>query len=97
MPNPWCNAVDRHRESGRADRAASIYDSPVTDTVGTYTYRGLRDRVATFAGALAGYGVTRGERAIIYMPMVPEAVIAMLGVFTARSRARRRGPFYCGA
>ena len=83
-------------ESGRADRAALIYDSPVADTVRTYTYRERRDRVATFAGALAGHGVTRGERVIVFMPMVAEAVIAMLACArlgagpTAKPGRRRR-------
>ncbi len=76
--NTCYNALDRHVETGRADQAALIYDSPVTDTIRTFTYRELRDEVAAFAGALASYGVTKGERVLIYMPMVPEAVIAML-------------------
>ncbi|MDK1021470.1 MAG: propionyl-CoA synthetase, partial [Candidatus Hydrogenedentes bacterium] len=76
--NTCYNAVDRHVETGRADQAALIYDSPVTDTIRTYSYRELRDEVAKFAGALANHGVTKGERVIIYMPMVAEAVIAML-------------------
>ena len=76
--NTCYNALDRHVERGRADQLALIYDSPVTDTVVTLTYRELRDAVARFAGALAAQGVTRGDRVILYMPMVPEAVIAML-------------------
>src|SRR5438874_5599737 len=76
--NTCYNALDRHVEGGRADQPALIYDSPVTDTVATLTYRELRDAVALFAGALAAEGVTRGDRVIVYMPMVPEAVIAML-------------------
>ena len=76
--NTCYNAVDLHVETGRADQAALIYDSPVTDTVKTYTYRELRDEIAAFAGALASHGVSKGDRVIIYMPMVPEAVIAML-------------------
>jgi propionyl-CoA synthetase len=76
--NTCWNALDRHVEGGRADQAALIYDSPVTSTVRTYTYRELRDEVARFAGVLAGRGVGRGDRVIIYMPMVPEAVIGML-------------------
>src|SRR2546421_771943 len=76
--NTCYNALDRHVERGRADQPALIYDSPVTDTVATLTYRELRDAVALFAGALAAQGVTRGDRVIVYMPMVPEAVIAML-------------------
>ena len=71
-------ALDFHVNNGRADQAALIYDSPVTNTVKTYTYRELRDEVALFAGALSHIGVTRGDRVIIYMPMIPEAAIAML-------------------
>ena len=72
------NAVDRHVEAGRGDQAALVYDSPVTGTQRTYTYTQLRDEVAAFAGVLAGLGVERGDRVVIYMPMVPEAAIAML-------------------
>ncbi len=72
------NALDRHVEGGRAEQPAIIYDSPVTDTVQSITYRELRDRVAAFAGALAAVGVGKGDRVIIYMPMVPETAIAML-------------------
>ncbi len=77
--NTCYNALDRHVEQGRADQAALIYDSPVTgNTVRTFTYRQLRDEVARFAGALVKYGVGKGDRVILYMPMVPEAAIAML-------------------
>ena len=76
--NTCYNALDRHVANGRADQLALIYDSPVTDTVSKLTYRELRDSVATFAGALAAQGVERGDRVVIYMPMVPEAAIAML-------------------
>jgi propionyl-CoA synthetase len=76
--NTCYNALDRHVDRGRADQLALIYDSPVTDTARTFTYRELRDTVATFAGALAAQGVGRGDRVVIYMPMVPEAAIAML-------------------
>ncbi len=76
--NTCYNAVDRHVDNGRADQAAIIYDSPVTDTQRTITYRELRDGVARFAGALAEQGVGKGDRVIIYMPMVPETIIAML-------------------
>jgi len=76
--NTCYNALDLHVENGRGDQAALIYDSPVTDTIQTYTYTQLRDEVATFAGALAGIGVTKGDRVLIYMPMIPQAVIAML-------------------
>jgi propionyl-CoA synthetase len=78
MLNTCYNALDRHVENGRADQPALIHDSPVTDSVTTFTYRELRDEVALFAGALAARGVSHGERVIIYMPMVPEAAIAML-------------------
>ncbi len=76
--NTCYNALDYHVESGRADQLALIYDSPVTDTVKKFTYQELRDEVAKFAGALRGQGVEKGDTVIIYMPMVPEAVIAML-------------------
>src|SRR5204863_5679928 len=76
--NSCHNALDRHVERGRADQLALIYDSPVTSTTATYTYRELRDEVARFAGALVEQGVEYGDRVVIYMPMVPEAVIAML-------------------
>jgi propionyl-CoA synthetase len=76
--NTCYNALDRHVLAGRNDQPALIYDSPVTDTVFTYTYRELRDAVARFAGALSAQGVEQGDRVIVYMPMVPEAVIAML-------------------
>ena len=72
------NALDRHVDAGRGDQSALIYDSPVTDTQRTYTYRQLRDEVARFAGALAELGVERGDRVVVYMPMIPEAAIAML-------------------
>ena len=78
MVNTCYNALDYHVENGRGDQAALIYDSPVTDTIKTYTYRELRDEVATFAGVLAGQGVVKGDRVIIYMPMIAEAAIAML-------------------
>ena len=76
--NTCHNALDRHVDGGRADQPALIYDSPVTATTATFTYRELRDAVARFAGTLAAEGVGRGDRVIVYMPMVPEAVIAML-------------------
>jgi propionyl-CoA synthetase len=78
LVNSCYNAVDRHVESGRATQPALIYDSPVTGTVKTFTYRELLDEVARFAGVLVGQGVQQGDRVIIYMPMVPEAIIAML-------------------
>jgi propionyl-CoA synthetase len=76
--NTCHNALDRHVEGGRAEQPALIYDSPVTATTATFTYRELRDAVARFAGALVAQGVGRGDRVVVYMPMVPEAVIAML-------------------
>jgi propionyl-CoA synthetase len=72
------NALDRHVELGRGEQAALIYDSPVTGRIVRLTYRELLDRVAHFAGALARQGVRRGDCVILYMPMVPEAVVAML-------------------
>jgi propionyl-CoA synthetase len=76
--NTCYNALDRHVEGGRAEQTALIYDSPVTGTARRYTYRELRDAVARFAGALERQGVAKGDRVVVYMPMVPEAVIAML-------------------
>ncbi len=76
--NTCYNAVDRHVEKGRADQAALIYDSPVTDSKRTVTYAELKDWVAKFAGVLAKQGVTKGDRVLIYMPMVLETVVAML-------------------
>ena len=76
--NTCANALDRHVEGGRADQPALIYDSPVTGSARTYTYRELLDETARFAGVLKGLGVGKGDRVVIYMPMVPEAAIAML-------------------
>jgi propionyl-CoA synthetase len=76
--NTCWNALDRHVEAGHGDRLALIYDSPVTQTTSAFTYGELRETVARFAGALAAQGVERGDRVVVYMPMVPEAVIAML-------------------
>ncbi|WP_114394383.1 propionyl-CoA synthetase [Oleisolibacter albus] len=76
--NTCWNAVDRHVEAGRAEQAAILYDSPVTASKRTITYRELRDLVARFAGVLRGLGVEKGDRVIVYMPMVPEALVAML-------------------
>jgi acetyl-CoA synthetase len=71
-------ALDYHVEHGRGDQAALIYDSPVTGTVSRYTYKRLLDEVSRFAGGLLNLGVGRGDTVIIYMPMIPEAVVAML-------------------
>ena len=76
--NTCYNALDLHVENGRGRQAALIYDSPVTGARRRYTYAELRDEVARFAGVLAGLGVGRGDRVIVYMPMVPEAIVAML-------------------
>ena len=76
--NSCYNALDIHIENGRGEQIALIYDSPVTDTIKKFTYLELRDNAATFAGALAAQGVQKGDRVIIYMPMVPESIIAML-------------------
>jgi propionyl-CoA synthetase len=76
--NTCYNAVDRHVEAGRGAQNAIIYDSPVTNTVRKITYADLQTQVAKVAGALTGLGVVKGDRVIIYMPMIPEAVISML-------------------
>ena len=77
--NTCYNCLDRHVDEGNGARTALIYDSPVTGgTKKTYTYAQLRDEVAKFAGLLAAQGVSKGDRVVIYMPMVPEAAIAML-------------------
>ena len=76
--NTCWNALDRHVERGRGDQPALIYDSPLAATQAVYTYAELRDVVARFAGSLRALGVGRGDRVVIYMPMVPEAPIAML-------------------
>ena len=76
--NTCYNTVDFHIEQGRGDQAALIYDSPVTAATRTFTFHELRDQVALFAGALSRLGAGKGDRVVIYMPMIPEAVIAML-------------------
>lgn len=78
VTNACYNAVDYHVEQGRADQLAVIYDSPVTGVTGSITYAELQDQVARFAGLLRQSGVEMGDRVLIYMPMVPEALIAML-------------------
>ena len=77
--NTCYNAVDRHVKAGRGDQPAIIHDSPVTDSKTVITYAELQDQVARFAGVLKSLGVAKGDRVIIYMPMVPEALVAMLG------------------
>ena len=76
--NGCWNAVDRHVEAGHGERLAIIHDSPVTGSVHKITYSELRARVASLAGALRAKGIGKGDRVIIYMPMVPEALEAML-------------------
>jgi len=78
LANTCHNAVDRHVEAGHGDRVAIIHDSPITGTQAKLTYAELQDRVARLAGAMARRGVVKGDRVIVYMPMIPEAVIAML-------------------
>ena len=76
--NTCYNALDRHVESGRADQIALYYDSPITDTKEKYTYRQMRDLCAQLAGGLQAQGVKKGDRVLIYMPMVAQSVMAML-------------------
>ena len=78
LVNTCWNAVDRHVEAGRGDQDAIIHDSPVTGTKSRITYAELRDSVARLAGGLAAKGVSKGDRVVIYMPMIPEALVAML-------------------
>jgi len=76
--NTCYNCVDRHVDEGRGEQAALIYDSPVTESVRTYTFKQLQSEVALFAGVLSSLNVTKGDRVVIYMPMIPETAIAML-------------------
>jgi propionyl-CoA synthetase len=76
--NTCYNALDRHVAGGRADQLALIYDSPITGSKKTYTFAELQDEVAKFAGAMQAKGVAKGDRVLIYMPMIPEAAVAML-------------------
>jgi len=76
--NTCYNALDIHVENGRGDQTALIYDSPVTETIKKYTYKQLLDEVSLFAGGLSNLGVKKGDTVVIYMPMIPEAVISML-------------------
>jgi propionyl-CoA synthetase len=76
--NTCYNALDRHVANGRAEQLALIHDSPVTNSVTTYTYAQMLHEVKTFAAVMQDFGVAKGDRVVIYMPMVPEAVVAML-------------------
>lgn len=78
MMNTCHNAVDRHVAAGRGDQAAILYDSPVTDTVAAYSYSELQDIVARTAGMLKALGVEKGDRVVLYMPMIPQTLFAML-------------------
>ena len=78
VTNSCYNALDIHIDEGRGDKTALIYDSPITNKKGKFTFKQLKDKVSKFAGALSNQGVKKGDRVIIYMPMVPEAVVAML-------------------
>ena len=78
ITNSCYNALDIHVDNGRGDRTALIYDSPITGNKNKFTYKELKAKVSRFAGALQNQGITKGDRIIIYMPMIPEAVIAML-------------------
>ena len=76
--NTCYNCVDYHVENGRAEQTAFQFDSPITQTIKRYTYKELLDHVARFAGVLSKHGAIKGDRVIIYMPMIPEALFAML-------------------
>ncbi len=76
--NSCYNALDFHIDKGKGEQLALIYDSPVTDTIQTYTFNQLRDQVAKFAGLLASQGVSKGDRVLVYMPMIAESAIAIL-------------------
>ena len=78
VTNTCYNALDVHIDNGRGDKTAIIYDSPITGKKDKFSYKALREKVSLFAGALKNQGINKGDRIIIYMPMIPEAVIAML-------------------
>ena len=78
VTNTCYNALDFHIDQGKGNKTALIYDSPITGNKNKFTYDELRSKVSKFAGALSNQGVSKGDRVIIYMPMIPEAVIAML-------------------
>jgi len=79
ITNTCYNALDIHIDQGRGDNTALIYDSPITGNKKKFTYKELREKVSKFSGALKNQGINKGDRVIIYMPMIPEAAIAMLG------------------
>ena len=78
VTNSCYNALDLHVDQGRGNKTALIYDSPITGNKTKFTFNELKQKVSIFAGALNRQGVTKGDRVIIYMPMIPEAVVAML-------------------
>ena len=78
VTNTCYNALDHHIDQGKGEKIALIYDSPITNKKAKFTFNQLREKVSKFAGALDNQGVNKGDRVIIYMPMIPEAVIAML-------------------
>ena len=78
ITNTCYNAIDIHIDNGKGGKTAIIYDSPITGAKKKFTYNQLKEKVSLFAGALKNQGVTKGDRVIIYMPMIPEAVFAML-------------------
>ena len=78
VTNTCYNAIDVHIDKGNGEKTALIYDSPITNSKAKYTYNELREKISKFAGALDNQGVKKGDRVIIYMPMIPEAVVAML-------------------
>ena len=77
--NTCYNAIDLHVDNGNGEKIAIIYDSPITNSQKKITYAQLKNQVSIFAGALINQGIKKGDRVIIYMPMIPEAAIAMLG------------------
>ena len=78
ITNTCYNALDIHVDQGKGDKTCLIYDSPITGNKKQFTYKELREKVSKFAGALTNQGIDKGDRVIIYMPMIPEAVVAML-------------------
>ena len=95
--NGCYNAVDCHVEAGHSERPAIIYDSAITAKKQTLTYGELQDRVARMAGVLQAHDIGYGDRVIIYMPMIPEALVAMLACarIGARHNARRGAHKWC--
>ena len=95
VTNTCYNALDIHIDQGNGKRTALIYDSPITGNKSKFSYDELRSNVSKFAGALTAQGANKGDRVIIYMPMIPEAVIAMLGCARTVSYAHLTLPTIC--